>query len=225
MSELTMREVKQAALLAVMGLLVFPGLAISQNLYKWVDEYGNVTYQDTPPPNSVEYEEQNFSDPEAEPAPGGDVGQELNDAIERNPVTLYSIPECDACDLVRLFLENHSVPFAEKDIQGNLSYQQELQAVSGQLTVPTILVGSDVVDGYSRSGIRTALTSNGYPMDQLAEGGSGEQTAEVSVDGELSDNALDSLSNVFEDEELTEGELESEEFEPEQESIIEIQAE
>jgi len=225
MTELRMREVKQVALLAVVGLMTFPGLAVSQNLYKWVDEYGNVTYQDTPPPNSVEYEEQDFADPATEPAPGGGVGQQLNDAIERNPVTLYSIPQCDACDLVRLFLENHSVPFAEKDIQGNLSSQQELQSVSGQLTVPTILVGSDVVDGYSRSGIRKALTDNGYPMDQLAEGGVGEQTAEVSVDGDLTDDALDSLPNVFEDEEFTEGELESEEFEPEQDSIIEIQAE
>ena len=91
--------------------------------------------------------------------------------------------------------------------------------------MPTILVGSDVVDGYSRSGIRKALTDNGYPMDQLAAGGGGEQTAEVSADGELTDDTLDSLSNVFEDEEFAEGELESEEFEPEGESIIEIQAE
>lgn len=220
-----MKTVKRTGLLAVLGMLVVPGLAMSQSLYKWVDEYGNVTYQDTPPPNSVEFEEQEFGDPDAASAAAGDVNQGLNDAIERNPVTLYSIPECDACDLVRLFLEKHAVPFAEKDIQGNLSFQQELQSASGQLTVPTILVGSDVVDGYSRSGIRKALTDNGYPMDQLAAGGAGEQTAEVSADGELTDDTLDSLSNVFEDEEFAEGELESEEFEPEEESIIEIQAE
>ena len=88
-----------------------------------------------------------------------------------------------------------------------------------------ILVGDDVVDGYSRSGIRKALTDNGYPMEQLAAGGVSEQTAEVSADGELTDDALDSLTNVFDDEAFTEGELESEEFEPEEGPIIEIQAE
>ena len=225
MPGLRMKAVIRKGLLALLGMLIMPGLANSQSLYKWVDEYGNVTYQDTPPPNSVEFEEQSFADPATDAAPEGDVSEELNDAIERNPVTLYSIPNCDACDLVRLYLESHSVPFAEKDIQDNLLSQQELQAASGQLTVPTILVGNDVVDGYSRSGIRKALTDNGYPMEQLAAGGVSEQTAEVSADGELTDDALDSLTNVFDDEAFTEGELESEEFEPEEGPIIEIQAE
>ena len=211
-----------------LGALSFmSGAVLAQSLYKWVDENGNVTYQDTPPPSNVEFEEQEYTDPNAEPAPSADVGQELNDAIERNPVTFYSIPDCDACDLVRLYLENHAVPFAEKDIRDNLTSQQELQNLTGQLTVPTVVVGDDVVDGYSRSAIRQILESNGYPIDQLAstdtQVASGEQP-ESATDGELSDNALENLSNVFEGEDFQEESLESEEIEPE-DAIIEIQAE
>ena len=186
----------------VIVLFSICGLAGAQSLYKWVDENGNVTYQDSPPPSNVEFEEQTYTDPDeplVEESDGSDpneIEDQLTLAVETSPVSLYSIPACDSCDLVRLFLENNGVPFAEKDITDNLTLQKELQEIIGGLQVPTVLIGDKVVDGYSKSALREALIEKNYPVDQLATSGSREESGNT-IDGEVIDDELSELTNVF----------------------------
>jgi glutaredoxin len=146
------------------------GLVQAGSLYKWIDENGNVIYQDTPPPSSVEYEEQNFTDPDEvlkqEVSPG------LESAAAENPISLYSIPNCDACDLVRLYLDKRALPFAEKSVENNLLVQQELKSLAGQLNVPVLVVGDEIIDGYSKSAMRKVLLEKHYPIDQLEKNSS-----------------------------------------------------
>ena len=144
-------------------------------LYKWVDENGNVTYQDTPPPDNVQYEESTV-DPLADPLPA-DAGRQIEEAALENPVSLYTVPACDTCDLVRLYLESNSIPFAEKDVRNNLETQAELEQITGSLTVPTLVIGEQVIDGYSRRAIRAALTSAGFPTDVPRDAGSDQDEA------------------------------------------------
>ncbi len=199
--------------LRVIVLLTLCGLVNAQSLYKWVDANGNVTYQDTPPPSNVEFEEQTYTDPDApvsEPAysdeAGDDAGNnaedQLNTAVETSPVSLYSIPSCDACDLVRLFLDNNAVPYAEKNIRGNETLQQELKEISGELTVPTVVIGDKVIDGYSKSALRETLIDKNYPLDQLVAASTGGDSTNT-LDGEEIetglDDTLDELTNVFDE--------------------------
>ena len=195
--------------LRVIVLFTLCGLVNAQSLYKWVDANGNVTYQDTPPPSNVEFEEQSYTDPDApvsESANSDDAGNnaedQLNTAVEASPVSLYSIPACDACDLVRLFLDNNAVPYAEKNIRGNESLQQELKEISGELTVPTVVIGDKVIDGYSKSALRETLIDKNYPLDQLAAASTGGDSSNT-LDGEQIetglDDTLDELTNVFDE--------------------------
>lgn len=144
-------------------------IAIAGNLYKWVDSGGNVTYQDTPPSSDVSFENQSYNDPDSELKE--EVELTVVTAAEENPITFYSILECDPCDLVRLYLEKHALPFAEKDIQSNVTVQQELQLRAGQLKVPTLIVGDEVIDDYSKNAMRRLLAEKGYPMEQLENNG------------------------------------------------------
>lgn len=143
----------------------------AQNLYKWVDEQGNVTYQDQPPPNAgnmqafatdaeVLAETQN-------PAAG---------AIAENPVTLYSVNICDACDLVRNVLEKHNVPFTEKHADSDRSVQDELMKLSGQLSVPLLAIGPKVVYGYNSQAITDELARAGYPIEGRPGSAPGQST-------------------------------------------------
>ena len=180
------------------GQMVWAG-----SLYKWVDEEGNVVYQDTPPPSSVNFEEQTYSDPNA--AINQEVSDSLNNAAEESPVSFYSIPNCDSCDLVRLYLENNSIPFTEKDIQTNVSLQQELEGKAGQLKVPTVSIGDLVIDGYSKSSLRQGLIDKGYPVEEIESGEAiiGEEESEVQeiVEG-LSAAELERLDKEFEENNL-----------------------
>jgi len=186
----------------VIVLFSICGLAGAQSLYKWIDENGNVTYQDSPPPSNVEFEEQTYIDPdeplleEIDGSDTDDVEDQLTVAVETSPVSLYSIPACDACDLVRLFLENNGVPYEEKDIRDNLTLQKELQEIIGGLQVPTVLIGDKVIDGYSKSALREALIEKNYPVEQLAASGSPEESSNT-IDGEAVDDELAELTNVF----------------------------
>ncbi len=173
-------------LLSVLVVFIsWTSCAYSATLYKWVDEDGNVTYQDTPPPGDVEFESSNVDGP---PPPLPDeAGQQIEDAALASPVSLYTVPQCASCDLVRLYLERNSIPFAEKDVRSNLDTQNELESIAGDLRVPTLVIGDQVLDGYSENAIKAALTGAGFPIESLenAQEDSEEGDSEVEAsDGE-----------------------------------------
>lgn len=143
-----------AAVLAALLLLVAPVQA--ERLYKWVDQYGNVSYQDKPPPEgSGRVEQKNIRTKDT--GAGGDVGGKA-------AVTLYSAPKCAQCDLARQHLKKRKVPFSEIDVsQRNLEAQQEMVKKVGELQVPTLTVGSKIMRGYLESLLDGELDSAGYP--------------------------------------------------------------
>ena len=159
-------SVRCIAVVVLMGCSI--SLVTAAELYKWVDEFGNVTYQDSPPPSSVSFEEQIYTDPNQ--SLEETVTLEIEEAAHISPVILFSVPICDACDLVRFYLEQNSVPFAEKNIQNNVTLQQELKTLADALRVPTLMIGDELIDGYSKSAMRNSLIENGYPIEQIEAG-------------------------------------------------------
>jgi len=151
--------VKILAICAGLFLLISP--VQGQKLYKWVDENGRVTYQDQPAEGAVEVQEV-LADPVSSDTGTPQDPAQLAAAV--NPVTLYSVPVCDACDLVRNILDKNEVPYTEKTATEDVEVQQELIAKSGQLSVPVLVVGDKVVHGYSSNTIRDQLANAGYPI-------------------------------------------------------------
>jgi glutaredoxin len=151
-------------LFAAAMALCIAGAAGAQQLYRWVDEHGHVTYSDRPPPpEAVEVEERATS--------AGGSGQEapvaatlpMEDAVARAPVTLFAVDDCDACDLVRMYLRNRGVPFTDLDVGDDQGAQIRLQALVGRLEVPTVSIGGQVLAGYNRSALDIAMGNAGYP--------------------------------------------------------------
>lgn len=151
---------KTVLILMSMALVGAAPILSAATLYKWTDESGNVTYRDMPPPEGIEYQEKHIS---------GGRGTEAADsspAADAAPVTIYTTPTCSACDSVRSHLQKRGVPFEEKNVEGNGELQQELKAKAGELSVPTILVGSKVMRGYVQSLLDGELDSAGYPKGE-----------------------------------------------------------
>ncbi len=152
----------------VIGLLACLCIGVSINahavkLYKWVDAEGNVTYQDQPPPETDNYEEKNIN------VQGTNLDKDpdfaMTTAAATAPVVLYAVAQCESCDLMRLFLEHHKVPFTEKNVEGDPKIQDELYEIAGALRVPLLMVGDKSVDGYSRSAMADLLRSFNFPID------------------------------------------------------------
>lgn len=163
---------------AMAAMLLTAGAATGQEsdengdkLYKWVDENGNVTYQDRPPPDQSGQVQTLEQPPEPQAEAGGRPG--LPDV----DLTLYSIEACDACDLVRDLLNERGLPFTEKDAEANVEVQNELKEVAGVLSVPALVIGDQVLTGYNKGLIQNELDEAGFPADGQATAAGEAQSA------------------------------------------------
>jgi glutaredoxin len=177
----------------VTALAISP--AFAGKLYKWVDEAGNVSYQDRPPPEgrgSVEEREVRESG-----ATEGDPAARA--AAARAPVTLYTVPGCSSCDAARAHLKQRGIPFREVSVSaGNVKAQQEMKQKVGELSVPTITVGTKVMKGFLASLLDGELDAAGYPKPGSAEGeaeaeaeGAGGAGSEAASEGEAAAEAAE----------------------------------
>ena len=143
--------------------------AYAAKLYKWVDERGNISYQDRPPPEGVgRVEEKTVR--EGRGADSGDPA--VAEASAKSPVTLYVVPKCSPCDMARTYLKKRKVPFTEINVsEKNLQAQQEMLKKIGELSVPTITVGSKIMQGYVESLLAGELDQAGYPKPEASPEG------------------------------------------------------
>ncbi|MGR8920395.1 MAG: glutaredoxin family protein [Gammaproteobacteria bacterium] len=151
-----MASSKRLVLAAALGLVLTPAAAVT--VVECVDAEGNSSFRDTCPPGTTKKGEKQLR------GLGGTKEMSIAQVAASNPVTVYVVPECDACDLVRNSLSSREIPFKEVDVQDNAELQQELKSIAGGLTVPAIVVGDDVLTGYSRDAIDGALAKAGYPV-------------------------------------------------------------
>lgn len=150
-------------------------LPAGKKLYKWVDGNGNVFYHDQPPPEGSKYKvEERLLKGEKTPA----KKSADEDDKPRPPVVMYVIPKCTSCDMARAYLQRRKVPFAEKNVEGNRLLIEELKKKAGSLSVPTILVGDKVMQGFLESLLAGELDTAGYPPEppETATGGGESKT-------------------------------------------------
>jgi glutaredoxin len=158
---------KLAFTLGLIGTVLLLPTAYAVKLYKWVDEDGNVTYHDRPPPEpGYSVEQKDFKLRGKTVKSGGAADR----AADESPVVLYTAPKCTACDMARAYLDKRNVPFTDRNVSGDAEAIKELQEKSGALTVPTIMVGSKVMKGYMESLLEGELDAAGYPkLEQPAQ--------------------------------------------------------
>jgi glutaredoxin len=135
-------------------------LAAAQ-LYQWKDAQGRMVYSDQAPPASVKNAEQkSFKGSVIE----GGESYAARTAREKFPITLYASACGVPCDQARKLLTDRGAPFSNKDPQASPEAQAELQKLTGKLSVPVLVVGSDKIDGFEAGQWQAALDRAGYPQ-------------------------------------------------------------
>ncbi len=152
------------AILLVMSVGVSP--TSHATVYRWVHKNGNVVYQDQPPPAGAAQVQVRSMD--EVPASGRDAA---SGASAKHPVTLYTVPHCDSCDLARAYLKQRGVPFREVNVATDPKAQQEMRKAAGDLSVPTITVGSKVIQGFAQTQLSAALDHVGYSKTKSSSDG------------------------------------------------------
>ena len=133
---------------------------VAAQLYQWKDAQGRMVYSDQPPPPNIRNVEQ-----KAFKGSVIEVGESYaaRTAREKFPVTLYASACGAPCDQARQLLGERGIPFSNKDPQSSPEAQAELQKLTGRLSVPVLVVGSDKIDGFEAGQWQSALDRAGYP--------------------------------------------------------------
>ena len=80
------------------------------------------------------------------------------------PVSLYTSPICkEPCDLARAALNKRGIPFSEVQVW-NVETLEDLKKVAGNDTVPVLVVGRSVQNGFDPGRYDALLDSAGYPV-------------------------------------------------------------
>ena len=77
-------------------------------------------------------------------------------------VTHYSSNNCDGCDLVRDFFKLRKIEILEKNVDDNVELQGELRLLAGELRVPTVVIGEEVIVGFNRNKLLEMLAKAGW---------------------------------------------------------------
>lgn len=120
------------------------------------DDEGNKTFQKACPPGTFVVGEKKFS-----------VGKDSSNQVDLSKlnIILYTVPDCETCEEVKIYLKSRDVPFNEIDVTKDLKSQKELTKISGKLSVPLTVIGDEFVSGYDRVKIGGIIDSIITPQE------------------------------------------------------------
>ena len=72
-------------------------------------------------------------------------------------VTIYSTPVCHYCQAAKEYFKEHNVAYTEHDVAGDADKRQEMIEMTGQMGVPVIRIGDDVVVGFDEGKVKELL--------------------------------------------------------------------
>lgn len=150
----------RAGILALVMMCV-AGTPSAAELYRWVDQEGNVNYSDRPPPPQArEAQRKRLGDRGSD----GPVSYALQQALKNFPVTVYVASDCgEGCKRALDYLNHRGVPFAQKDARQEANANALMALTGGKLEVPVATVGSTTLRGFEENAWRVALDAAGYP--------------------------------------------------------------
>ncbi len=72
-------------------------------------------------------------------------------------VTIYSTPTCHFCHMTKDFLTEKGIGYTEYNVAQDLEKRQEMIQRSGQMGVPVIFVGDEMIIGFDKERLETSL--------------------------------------------------------------------
>lgn len=72
-------------------------------------------------------------------------------------VTIYSTPVCHFCQAAKAYFKENSVEYTDFDVAADAEKRQEMIEMTGQMGVPVIRIGDDVVIGFDQGKVEELL--------------------------------------------------------------------
>ncbi len=65
-------------------------------------------------------------------------------------VTIYSTPSCHFCHMAKEFFKEQGVAYTEHDVAADQEQRKQMIDKSGQMGVPVIIIGNDLIIGFNK---------------------------------------------------------------------------
>jgi len=72
-------------------------------------------------------------------------------------VTIYSTPTCHFCQAAKAFFKENSVAFTDYNVAEDEAKRNEMVEKSGQMGVPVIMIGDEMIIGFNESKVKELL--------------------------------------------------------------------
>ena len=72
-------------------------------------------------------------------------------------VKIYTTPTCVYCRMAKDFFNQHSVQYEEHNVMEDLKAREEMVSKSGQMGVPVIDVGGEMIIGFDKERLMELL--------------------------------------------------------------------
>ena len=66
-------------------------------------------------------------------------------------VVIYSTPTCHFCQLTKEFLKEKNIEYTDYNVAEDAAKRQEMMEKTGQMGVPVIMVGDEIMVGFDQS--------------------------------------------------------------------------
>ena len=76
--------------------------------------------------------------------------------MEKN-ITIYSTPTCHFCEAAKSFMNENNLQFTEVDVSTDADQRQHMIEMTGQMGVPVIRIGDDVIVGFDEAKVKEIL--------------------------------------------------------------------
>ncbi|MFA7216960.1 MAG: glutaredoxin family protein [Candidatus Paceibacterota bacterium] len=75
-------------------------------------------------------------------------------------VTIYSTPTCHFCNMAKEYFNENGVKYEAFDVASDMEKRKEMMEKSGQMGVPVIVIGNEVVVGFNKPLIEDLLAKS-----------------------------------------------------------------
>lgn len=72
-------------------------------------------------------------------------------------VKIYSTPTCPYCDMAKEFFKDKNIEYEDYDVSEDEGKRNEMIEKSGQMGVPVIDIGGEIIIGFDKETVKKAL--------------------------------------------------------------------
>ena len=72
-------------------------------------------------------------------------------------VEIFSTPSCHFCHMAKDWFTANNIKFVDHDVAVDMEKRKEMVEITGQMGVPVIKIGSDIVIGFNEPKLRELL--------------------------------------------------------------------